>query len=600
MPTIGGIDITFYEQYTKQPNSTQRPTEVTPTPYSTTFHNCIMWDGVSIMAPTVIVTMLSGTDHFDNPAALGMTYCYIPQFGRFYWVLDWQLIESQWVATLQVDVLASFKDEIANATIFADRLGDRKGPGYPNTSVLTPVDTGLPDNMIPTLSRPYMCHDLLSLSWLRPGLPSGCYVLGIINADAGAVGAVSYYAMSGSQFRVFMSALLSGTYLGANLDVSQETAKAILNPFQYVATCSWFPLTLSDVADGNPERTGLALGWWNLGSVKYYNISDSGVVRKAFTYRLREHPYAPANKLNMSMLNYPPYTEYWLTLPYFGSCVLTRSDFQSGELTGLVTFDLISGLAQCRLYDKFPYGYDYNEGRFPSTSDLTNIIGYCNLVRTLSAQASTPIQVAQTTSDYGAAKVTQIVASATATSNSAMLARSYASSMSSAILGTVGAGVSLLGGSLTGAASGLLGAAAQYNEAQLTRKYNGAAVAAQNQAARASGAYTSAVQKAPKVETSGNNGSVMESLFPAELVSEYLIPSTITNHIFERNYQASGDVSYTQGLLEWVGYAHGQVIQIREHTGYIQGHDPQFYSYRALAPEVDQIKQYMADGFFYQ
>ena len=592
------IAVTFYEQFHKQPNSTFRPTQLVPAHPSRTF-DCIMWDGVSFLAPVVELALFSGSGTFDNPAALGMTYAYIPSFERYYWVLDWRLSEGRWIATMQVDVLASFKEDIGNASLFADRLGDRLGYGYPILTPLVPIDTGLPDNAIPTVSRPWIHSGAIGLPWMRSSFWSGTYVLGVINADISAVGAISYYAMTRHEFREFMGAMLSGTYFGTNADISTETTKAILNPMQYVATCNWFPLKYEDVVGNSEAQTDLHLGWWTLHNVDHKNINITGLVHKLFCTKLDKHPYA--DELNLSMLNYLPYTQYQIQIPYFGSVQIYREDFQSGELTCHFTYDLVSGLAQVRLYDRFPYGYDYaTDGDFPDYDDFdTGIIGHCNLIRTLSAQASAPIQIAQTTSDYGAARVTQIQANATAAANSAMLQRSYATAVSNSITSAIGAVGSLLIGNIGGMISGVTSAINSYNESQYIKKYTGAAVAAQNQAARASGAYTSALQRAPKVETTGNNGSVLESYFPLEIKAEFLIPSTIDNHQYEW-HEPNGDVTDTRALLEWIGYAHGKTIKINEHTGYIQGHDPMFFSYKALAPEVDQIKQYMQEGFFYE
>lgn len=599
---MGAVSVIFYERFRKQPNSTEYPNQPgSGVVYQELTYTCRLWDGVSVMAPVVDLVLQKNAAPLGTTNPCALNYCKIPAFSRYYWIIDWTFVDNVWSAHLQVDPLASFREDIGYGTVFADRCADRLD--YNDLDQLVETDTGLPDNMLPTISEPAIEREVLTITGIQWPLLTGTYVVGIINSDQSSIGAVSYYAMTNTHFKHIMDYLMGAGNDGylPNQDVDRETLKAILNPFQYIATVNWFPFDISDVAGSNPLRTGLSLGWWTFPSAQYYNITNNGCINKVFTFTLMDHPYSAP--LKCKYLNYDPYTTYYIQLPYFGSATLNRSEFPTGKVTLLMSFDLVSGLAQCRIYHKHPTVIN------PSVND---VLGHCDLVRTLSGQVATPVQVGQTTSDYGAAKVTNVTASATATANSAILTRDYSTAMvngmANAIMGaaSLGSGLmsSMLGGAGGGSAmsglGGIAAGAAQIASAKIIRDYGGTAVRAQNSAARTSAAYTSACQKAPKVETTGNNGSTMEAMFPMEIVNSFLIPSTITNHDFSAAHvTASGDITNTLSLFQWFGYAFGRAIQINEHSGYIQGHDPRIFIESAYPAEIDAVKQYIQDGFFY-
>lgn len=87
-----------------------------------TLEDCTLRDTVSITAPVITVTM-------HNP--VGYNYCYLPDFGRFYFVNDITAIRTGvWQLSLQVDVLMSFKDEIRNMTAILERTEQRVADNY--------------------------------------------------------------------------------------------------------------------------------------------------------------------------------------------------------------------------------------------------------------------------------------------------------------------------------------------------------------------------------------------------------------------------------------------------------------------------------------
>lgn len=600
---LTSIDITFYEGFVKQPNATTIPAANWP---HRTFNNCFMWSGVSIMAPVVeltLMTMQGNIPKFDNPAQLGMTYCYIPAFQRYYWVLDWQLIESRWVCTLQVDVLASFKDDIGRTYMFANRLGDRLDWVSVNGVMqLRPVDTGLPDSTLPTVSRPHLYKQNYSLNfiWSQNNL-GGTFVIGLVNPqlENNVSGAVSYIVMTQSQLRKFMHYLLSDVTYGNITDMSDDARKAILNPMQYIVSCKYFAMDIN-LLSSDPELEGPQFGWWRMSTEVKFKRKTGRLVRIfSRCLRLQDHPYA--DNLNMSCLNYEPYTTYHLQMPFIGAYDLDRRDCPSGKLTVSYAIDTINGNCSAYLFNGWPLVYDPTQDNYDQIT-LPELQAECPLIQILEGVFAVDVPLAQTASDYQAATMYQTQARSVAQEQSAMLQMSYSSAMSSAILNTAGAIASALTLNAGGFIGGLQAAAASRQEAYNVSKYGGAAASARARAAAASGSYSATVARAPKISYLHAQGSWLDSVGDIALmtlVGEYMIPSTITGH----NYNApagAGDTTSTEDFLtQWAGYAHGRFITVNEHSGYIQGNSPRFESNRALQPEIDQIKDYLVNGFFY-
>jgi len=557
-----------------------------------------------MLAPVISLYIEDSQDSEKFTIPTFWNYAYIEDLNRYYWVFDWVFADGLWVAQLQVDVLASFKSCVGDATMFCDRCGDRLAWRYvEGVRQLIPVDTGLPDDLIPTVSRPHVEKQTLSIPGFQSSFDLGCYILGIINGDDASVGSLSYYALTPRMFKHFMQAMMSNTSYMGSMNINAETAKAILNPFQYIATCNWFPFPISVVAQ-DTVKTGLKFGWWTLTNLQYYDIIESATVERGLAMKMSDHIYA--EPLNMSIYNYEPYASYKLELPYFGSVVLNRSDFPTGEISLLMSFDLITGLAQCRLYHRWPSSYnpETDEGIINSTVDIISS-AQCNLIRTLSGQASAPIQIAQTTSDFGAARVAQVQATSTQIANAALLRKEYSTARSQGILSIIGGAIGLLASPFTGGASAVAGIAGMVNgfgqlqSAKQAYNIGAQAVNAQNRAAAVSGAYSASVAKAPKVETSGSNGSILESKYPAVLISEFMIPSSIQDHNYDV-HSPYGSLEDTRKIYELNGYPYGEYVTVKDHTGYLQGHDPIVECSWALQPEIDQIKEYMCTGFFYE
>lgn len=319
-----GVTITFWA-FGKKTNSTKQPglTDVV----KQTFSGCDIKEETSISSPIVIINYNFGI----HPGTL-YNYAKIDEFNRYYFIIDWVYSNGLWYAYLAVDVLASFKSAILSHTAYVLRSASR-------------YDGSVVDSYYPILANHSYLTNEVSGIW-STDFNSGTYIVGIINSDSYAVGAVSYYAFTASQFKSFRSYLMlntndwidSASIATAAAELSEALIKTLNNPFQYIASINWFPFTLA--ASSGSAITSLPFGWWTL-SCSCTRISklyaDFSVI-----LNVPKHP----QKDRGDYLLTEPYSAYELTFPPFGTFPIPSGTLRTkSTITCAVRVDLVSGKA---------------------------------------------------------------------------------------------------------------------------------------------------------------------------------------------------------------------------------------------------------------
>lgn len=108
------MNVKFYT-FSKRVNSTARPTGGTD-------YTVILKEPSSVISPRLDL-IWTGT---GSPTAFN--YAYIGDFGRYYWVTNWEYQNRKWTASLSVDVLASWKTEIGNSAKYVLRSAADSDP----------------------------------------------------------------------------------------------------------------------------------------------------------------------------------------------------------------------------------------------------------------------------------------------------------------------------------------------------------------------------------------------------------------------------------------------------------------------------------------
>ncbi len=214
------LTVTFYK-FTKRSDSTARPA-------GGTSFGCVLKTASSVIDP--VIELDTGTT-----ARPDFNYAYIPDYGRYYWISDWTWISNRlWEASMTVDILATYKNEIGNTPLYVLRSS-----GAWNGNII--------DNLYPykTDSIFYkVTHQ--SPFFFNPAdtavnVNAGTYVVGIAGP-----GYTQYVGMSRTGLNDLMTAL-SEEYVTVDNDFSEEDAslalqRALVDPFQYIKSCKWFPV----------------------------------------------------------------------------------------------------------------------------------------------------------------------------------------------------------------------------------------------------------------------------------------------------------------------------------------------------------------------
>lgn len=371
------VAITFYE-FSKDSVSTAQPSAGGHS------YQCVIKDSSGVVSPTIGLELPMDT----SPS--NYNYAYIPLYRRYYFIAEWTWERGLWYASLTVDVMASYKQQIGASTQYvlrsaADFDGSVVDTIYPTTAGIS-YDA--------TESDPF---------WVA-SLQQGRYIIGIINSDSSSIGAVSYYVFTQSEFNALNRALL-GEINWINPppteEISEELLKALFNPYQYIVSAMWVPF----VPNTSGTVSNLQFGWWDL-SVSCAKLG-AYLYTTDCTLSVPKHPQAGSRG---SYLNLSPYSRYTLFIRPFGRIPLdTTQLIDSDEIFCQIWVDCFTGKGTLIV--------------FADVNMDTSMIYQ-------TAMCACPIQLAQISRDYLAMASTAVQSAANVVS----------SAMQLDIAGSIGAG----------------------------------------------------------------------------------------------------------------------------------------------------------------
>ena len=199
--------------------------------------SCILKENCSILNPALFVDI-------GNPA--NYNYCYISDFGRYYYVNDWTYERGKWLAQCSVDVMATYKTQIGASSQYILRASNDS-------------DGSVLDTMYPTKNVIYESSDYIPNPWNL----AGYYIVGIISKSS-QTGAVTYWAFTPTGMNNLCSYLFGTSMYDMTQitqDMTEETWKSIYNPFQYIVSCMFIPM---DVTANLAGTNYINVGYWTL------------------------------------------------------------------------------------------------------------------------------------------------------------------------------------------------------------------------------------------------------------------------------------------------------------------------------------------------
>lgn len=283
----------------KRDNSTKRP-NTTPVEY-----NCILKDGCSIFNPAIQLNLGLASDPSEY------NYAHIPAFGRYYFIDDWYFSDALWTAHMTVDVLATYKTEIGNSSLYVLRA-------YSDN------DGRVIDNLYPTKTECKFEY----VSGNNPWNTTGIFVVGVVTANA-AFGSLDYYIMDASQLSSMCQALtdpttiIDATYDFDPAELSTGLQLSLVDPIQYIKTCMMLPVATGDITNQDTAST-INVYRFPVGTGK--KIHPTSRIRKYLQFNIKDHPDKASRG---SYLNSAPYSKITLTVPPFG-CIDIDSSVTCG------------------------------------------------------------------------------------------------------------------------------------------------------------------------------------------------------------------------------------------------------------------------------
>lgn len=301
------MQITAFSGFSKRINSTKQPTGGTKI-------DVALKTPCSVMTPTFRIS------------GFNLAWDYIEWGSRYYYVDD-ITIETNDIALYhcKLDTLATFKSDILASAQYVTR----------NATAFDPL---VVDKAYPTLADAHVDSNNFSMS---ASVGVGTYVVGIINDLAH--GGVSYYTFGagGTGFSSFLQYMFSDAWLSDDPDISVEIQKELINPFQYVVSCNWFPFSIAG------DLASVKFGYWTSGLSAGLLSESQRLFSTTGTVTLPRHPQATTHGTYM---NGAPYTRHTIDVYSFGQIPLDPAPFvSSAGLTIDVIVDLFAASAELRI-----------------------------------------------------------------------------------------------------------------------------------------------------------------------------------------------------------------------------------------------------------
>lgn len=339
------MQITLYKNFSKKNNSTKRPDANT----DRDVFDCVLKDNTSVTDPVVVL------DLSDKANFTKYTYAWIPAFQRNYFVVDMVADGMLWDVVLTCDVLATYRTDIGNSTMYVLRSaaaydGDLIDDYYPVGVTHT--------NNRTTADNPLTAHGTSGFVDIN----GGCFILGIVGATGSLTtnaiyGSVTYYAFNRASMDYVVKMLLDNNLLlnsgyrdNSNDVISIELQKSIVDPLQFIKSCIWIPIAYSDItgtAVGQLYAFGMEITFPTSSGLSAKQVSSNPPQRTFSTLiDIPKHPLAASRGVYM---NCEPFSRYQLFYPPFGLFDLDTTAMCSGTSFSIVVYlDLITGSATLR------------------------------------------------------------------------------------------------------------------------------------------------------------------------------------------------------------------------------------------------------------
>ena len=300
------IKANFY-LYSKTIDSTARPSG------SGTEFDIVLKDAVTITAPVIELSR----------AAIDYNYCYIPAFGRYYFVQSATILTNDIIEySLSEDVLATWRSSIFAASCYVLRSAS----DY-NVKLVDDTWTHTTDFSETVTSVTLPQYDA-----------TGCYIITAVNAESASSAnpASTMYVMNDTGLALLCSEMFD---LDNYINIDDLTA-TYFNPGQYITSAKWLPFSYNSInsAQGTPFEL-IKYGWYTAKTAGGYRVTQYG---KTLTFSITIGSYTDWTDRDNN------WTRYALYVPGFGVTEIDAA-YSGQTLTGKISIDFNTGNANLML-----------------------------------------------------------------------------------------------------------------------------------------------------------------------------------------------------------------------------------------------------------
>lgn len=326
----------FYT-FTKRINSTAQPSGGTE-------YNISLKGDTGILSPEVSLQWTGS----GNPCAYN--YAWLPDFSRYYWVKNWTYSERQWIASLAVDVLASWKTAIGSTSKYILRSASDYDP-----EVL--------DTVYPATGEIKDYYSVSLLTWPTNPLTGGSYILNVSGGDQTTtnIGGCAYYVCTAAEIqRITLQAFSQVDAMASDypsfvnvqdwniiskalLWVGETVIRCTTDIGQFINSIMWIPVDPAEISDQN-VKTPVFCGVIQVGTA---SALDDPTWLGSMSFDLSSATGASGILTDAAWEWVSPYAEYYFKLLPFGVIPLDSlsTRFYCQNIQATVKIDMISGLA---------------------------------------------------------------------------------------------------------------------------------------------------------------------------------------------------------------------------------------------------------------
>lgn len=331
------MEIILYKDFAKKDNSTLRPSGTGDS------FSCYLKDNTSVTDP-VIVLDLSDKENFTH-----YTYAYIPEYERYYFVVDMVADGLLWDIVLRCDVLATYKTEIGNSSLYVLRSAAASDGRIIDTYY--PVMTYHTDRT--TVHNNPMNKNSTTGA---PSVDAGVFILGVVGQGSGDYnyGSIRYYVVTRSALNRIVSALLDDTVIAPDFDsddMSLALQKSIIDPLSFIKSCIWLPVDRTLLTTQETPQITMPVFTWTLPRVACYKLDiNPPQVQNSIDLTIAAHPLAASRGAYM---NTEPFTRIQLVYPPFGAFELDTAALSNQSAVTCITYlDAITGMGHLKVRAK--------------------------------------------------------------------------------------------------------------------------------------------------------------------------------------------------------------------------------------------------------